>query len=59
MPLLFSHWIPSSDKLIEASSPSALAIASPSLSIHNEINNVTNIIAPTVAVAVEESKASD
>ena len=50
---LLSRWFPSPDKLIEpASSPKAVAaIASPSISVHNETNNITNIVAPTVAVA--------
>ena len=47
-----SRWFPSPDKLLEgAATPSALAVASPSISVHNETNNITNIVAPTVAVA--------
>ncbi|KAM5544299.1 hypothetical protein V8D89_001967, partial [Ganoderma adspersum] len=47
------RWFPSPDKLIEpASNPKAIAaIAAPSISVHNETNNITNIVAPTVAVA--------
>ncbi|PIL25353.1 hypothetical protein GSI_13242 [Ganoderma sinense ZZ0214-1] len=49
------RWLtfPSPDKLIEpASNPKAIApIASPSISVHNETNNITNLVAPTVAVA--------
>ncbi|KAM5544284.1 hypothetical protein V8D89_001944 [Ganoderma adspersum] len=46
------RWFPSPDKLIEGvPAPSAVAIASPSISVHNETNNITNIVAPTVAVA--------
>ena len=52
MRLLSSRWFPSPDKLIEGvPAPSAVAIASPSISVHNETNNITNIVAPTVAVA--------
>ena len=50
-----SRWFPSPDKLIEGGkAPSAVAIASPSISVHNETNNITNIIAPAVAVAASE-----
>ena len=49
---LLSRWFPSPDKLLEAAaSPSALAVASPSISVHNQVNNITNIVAPTVADA--------
>ena len=42
-----SRWFPSPDKLIEGvPAPSAVAIASPSISVHNETNNVTNIVTP-------------
>ena len=52
MRLVPSRWFPSPDKLIEGvPAPSAVAIASPSISVHNETNNITNIVAPTVAVA--------
>ena len=52
-PLLSSRWFPSPDKLIEgASNPKAIAaIAAPSISVHHETNNITTIVAPTVAVA--------
>ena len=52
---LFSRWFSSPDKLIEGGkTPSAVAIASPSISVHNETNNITNILAPAVAVAASE-----
>ncbi len=47
-----SRWFASSDKLIEPAGGKAVAaIAAPSISVHNETNNITNIVAPTVAVA--------
>ncbi|PIL25280.1 hypothetical protein GSI_13169 [Ganoderma sinense ZZ0214-1] len=52
------RWFPSPDKLIEgAVTLSAVAVASPS-SVHNELetNNITNIVASTVAVAAAASE---
>ena len=50
-----SHWFPSPNKLIEPAegSKAIAAIASPSISVHNETNNITNTLAPTVAVAAD------
>ena len=42
----------SSDKLIEAPAgkPTISALPSPSINIHNETNNVTNVVTPPAAV---------
>ncbi len=59
-----SRWFTPSDKLIassRASSPrtfDAIARGS-SFSIHNETNHITNIVAPTVAVAALVKSESD
>ncbi len=60
-----SRWFTSSDKRIAyegESSPVAFEaiVPGPSFSIHNKTNNITNIVAPTVAVAaVVESDSDD
>ena len=35
--------------------PSVVAIVLPSISVHKETNNITNIAAPAVSVAVSEA----
>ena len=53
---LFSYWLPSHDKLIEgAMTPSAVAIPSPSISVHKETNDITDIVASAVPVTVSEA----
>ncbi len=58
-----SRWFTSSDKRIacEGQSPMAFEaiVPGPSFSIHNETNNITNIVVPSVAVAAAVESDSD